>query len=89
MKKQQLEPRTCPFCGKPAEALQIPENDEKEMLEHPQWKWNNPGKWIVGCWTEMCMGNINHMTMVFVTEENAIEAWNRRSTDGHGNGSKT
>ena len=70
--------KTCPFCGDKAHTFRIPENDEKEMAHHPKWEFNNPGKWVIGCETEMCMGNINHITMVFVDEEDAIETWNKR-----------
>lgn len=73
----------CPFCGEKAETFRIPENDEKEMAQHPKWKWNYPGMWVIGCNTEMCMGNINHFTMVFVDEESAIETWNRRACKCH------
>lgn len=71
--------KNCPFCGDKARTFHIPENDENEMSQHPKWAWNNPGMWVIGCDTEMCMGNINHFTMVFVTDEDAIETWNKRS----------
>lgn len=72
------ELKKCPFCGRKATTFHIPENDEKEMKTHPKWEWNYPGMWVIGCDTEMCMGNINHFTMVFVDEQSAIETWNKR-----------
>lgn len=69
----------CPFCGGEATVFQIPENDREERRLHPKWDWNYPGRIIVGCWTEMCMGNINNMAMVFTTKESATETWNRRN----------
>ena len=38
--------------------------------------------YVIGCDTEMCYGNINHMTMVFYSKENAIKTWNRRECNG-------
>lgn len=74
--------KRCPFCGKPATTFQIPENTPEEIALHPKWRWNNPCKWIVGCEDDSeCMGNINHVTRLFLTEESAIEAWNRRANN--------
>ena len=73
------KPKKCPFCGGKGHTFQIPENTEQERKEHPNWDWKYPGFWIVGCWTEMCMGNINHITMVFVSEQSAVETWNTRN----------
>lgn len=73
------ELKPCPFCGKQAYAMAIPENTPAENASHPKWSWNNPGKWVVGCFSEMCMGNINHMSMIFVDEQGAVEAWNKRA----------
>lgn len=40
------------------------------------------GVWIVGCgYEQMCYGNINHITMCFVSAETAAETWNRRAND--------
>jgi hypothetical protein len=40
---------------------------------------NNSGLYVVGCDEDMmCMGNINHFTMIFYTPETAAETWNRR-----------
>lgn len=76
--KQRLKP--CPFCGGKATTFNIPENTPEEMATHPDWRWNHPGKWVVGCTEDWeCMGNFNHMTRIFLTEESAIEAWNRRA----------
>ncbi len=71
--------KNCPFCGGKATTFHIPENDEKEMKQHSKWKWNYSGMWVIGCDTEMCYGNINHFAMIFVDEESAITAWNRRT----------
>lgn len=71
--------KSCPFCGGVSETFHIPENDTKKMGKHPKlWKWNYPGMWVIGCNTDMCMGNINHITMIFTDEESAIKAWNQR-----------
>jgi hypothetical protein len=57
--------KPCPFCG------------GKAVTET-----NNRGWWIVGCVDDyMCMGNINHIAMLHVTEEQAVETWNRRAND--------
>lgn len=54
---------SCPFCNGKATVIQIPNSD----------------LWTVGCNDDqMCMGNINHVTMVFCTKESAVKAWNRR-----------
>lgn len=74
--KPKIKP--CPFCGGKATTFHIPENNKEEMKQHPDWKWNCPGMWVIGCDTEMCMGNMNYFTMVFVDEESAIETWNKR-----------
>jgi hypothetical protein len=68
----------CPFCGGEAKTFHIPQNDLKEMAKHPNWQWQHPNMWVVGCDTSMCMGNINHFTMVFVDEQSAIKTWNTR-----------
>lgn len=76
------ELKPCPFCGMPAITFQIPDNTPEERASHPTWDWNNPCKWLVGCADDFeCMGNFNHMTRLFLTEESAIEAWNRRAKD--------
>ena len=61
------ELKPCPFCGGEAEVVKIPEG------------LNWEGCYVVGCDdNSMCMGNINHFTMVFFTPETATEAWNKR-----------
>ena len=70
--------KRCPFCGGKAHTFHIPENDDQEMNMHPRWKWNNPGMWVVGCDTDMCMVNINIFATVFTSEEAAANAWNKR-----------
>ena len=54
----------CPFCGGEAEVGLTNQHDKL---------------FVVGCNTPMCYGNINHFTMVFVSEETAIETWNTRT----------
>lgn len=55
--------KPCPFCGGQAEIGRLPDSD----------------LYIIGCNDDfMCMGNINHMAMVFCTKETAAAAWNRR-----------
>ena len=73
--------KPCPFCGGSATIFQIPLNTPEENKAHPNWKWHDPGKFVVGCDTSMCFGNINHKTMVFFTAESAAETWNRRYWD--------
>ena len=74
--------KRCPFCGKDAHTFHIPENTKAEQKKHPFWEWKNGGMWAVGCWTSGCIGDINNVAMVFITEELAIEAWNRRANNG-------
>lgn len=64
-----IELLPCPFCGSEAITFQIPD-------ESP---YRHPGLWVVGCETEDCFGNYNHVTMVFSSEETAAEAWNTRA----------
>jgi hypothetical protein len=70
--------KPCPFCGGDARVWRIPQNDEEEMKQHPKWKWNFPGMWVIGCETPMCPGNINSFGMVFVSRGSAIGKWNCR-----------
>ena len=70
--------KRCPFCGEQAHTFNIPENTPAELSTHPEWRWRNPGMWVVGCETMECFGNINNITKAFLTEESAIEAWNKR-----------
>ena len=58
------ELKCCPFCGGEAEVGLTNQHDKL---------------FVVGCNTPMCYGNINHFTMVFVSEETAIETWNTRT----------
>jgi len=74
-----IELKKCPFCGGKAYTFHIPDNNEEEQKLHPKWRWNNAGMWVVGCHEDMCMGSINNVTMIFVTEEQAAEAWNKRA----------
>lgn len=79
MAKKKSKIKKCPFCGEKADTFHIPQNDEKEKAQHPKWEWNYPGMWVIGCGTEMCMGNLGHFAMVFVDEESAIKTWNKRA----------
>ena len=58
------ELKCCPFCGGKAEVGYANQHDKL---------------FVVGCNTPMCYGNINHFTMVFVSKESAIDAWNTRT----------
>ena len=73
--------KPCPFCGNKAYTFHIPDNNAKERYEHPKWDWNYLGMWVIGCQEMECFGNINHFTMIFSTEENAIKTWNRRAIE--------
>lgn len=65
-----VAPKPCPFCGKKARALKIPEG------------LNFAGLYVVGCTEDdMCHGNINHFAMIFTTRKSAVENWNRRAND--------
>lgn len=66
----------CPDCGCKADLFHIPENTPEEQARHPQWRWNNPGKWVIGCGTPRCERNVNYCTYIFPSEEAAVEAWN-------------
>jgi hypothetical protein len=56
--------KTCPFCGGKAEIWRVPETD----------------LYVVGCVDDhLCMGNINHITRVFVSAESAAKTWNKRA----------
>ena len=62
--------KPCPFCGGKANIVKIPEG------------LNYAGLYVVGCDDDMmCLGNINHFTMIFTGEESATEAWNRRAAN--------
>ena len=67
----------CPFCGEQAKIIQIPYEDEKPIKAHPEWSWQNPGMWKVGCNTYRCFGEIDR-SPVFWNEESARNAWNGR-----------
>lgn len=61
--------KPCPFCGGKARVLKAPCGEFRDFF-------------IVGCFDDdLCFGNINHMTMIFVTQERAEETWNRRTPD--------
>lgn len=69
-----IELESCPFCGSEATVEKIPEG----------LNWS--GLYVVGCdKDDMCMGNINHFTMIFTTPETAAETWNKRANNkvGH------
>lgn len=73
------KPKRCPFCGGKAVTFHIPDNTTEECAAHPSWEWKNPDKWVIGCRTQMCYGNYNHVAMVFFTKKQAIKTWNRRA----------
>lgn len=61
----QTEPqlKPCPFCGGRAKVCKVPDSD----------------LYVAGCIDDyMCMGNVNHLAMVFFTPESAAAAWNKR-----------
>lgn len=76
-----MDIKACPFCGESASTFQFPDNTQEELSLHPDWKWNFPGAWIVGCETDECYGCKHNMARVFVDENQAIMAWNKRSTE--------
>lgn len=56
------ELRRCPFCGGAA------------VQRFSIWGES----YAYGCYTTGCMGNVHNYTSGFKTDEEAIEAWNRR-----------
>lgn len=74
----EIKLKPCPFCGGEAWTFHIPENDEYETKLH-EWIWRMPGRWLVGCDTQLCMLNINNMPETFDSEQEATEAWNKRA----------
>ena len=66
---EKLKP--CPFCGKQAKVIKIPEG-----LRYA-------GLYVVGCDYDFeCVGNINHFATIYITRNDAIKHWNRRVDDG-------
>ena len=64
-----LKLKPCPFCGGKAKIIKCPCGEYKDL-------------YVVGCHkNDSCFGNINHMTMIFISEETAAETWNRRAND--------
>lgn len=62
------ELKPCPFCGGKATIFLIPQG------------LRNAGLYTVGCIEDhMCFGNLNHVSMIFVSKESAAETWNRRA----------
>lgn len=59
---QEVELKSCPFCGGEVEICLI----------------HHDGLYVVGCHTPMCYGNINHFTMVFTDANTAARTWNTR-----------
>lgn len=60
-----IELKPCPFCGSAADIID-----------------NGNGLFCVGCTgDDMCFGSVQHVTMIFVSEETAAETWNRRATE--------
>ena len=74
----EIKLKPCPFCGGEAWTFHIPENNEYETKLH-EWIWRTPGRWLVGCDTQLCMLNINNMPETFASEQEAAEAWNKRA----------
>ena len=73
--------KRCPFCGQDARIFKIPQNTTNELSMHPNWMWQHPGMYVIGCDTPMCYGNINNVAMCFFNDFIAVEAWNRRADD--------
>lgn len=64
--EQGKQMKTCPFCGYKAEICKV----------------NDADQYMVGCFDDpVCIGYINRVTRVFVTEESAARAWNRRAEE--------
>lgn len=76
-KKEKIKP--CPFCGGKATIFQFPENTPEELALHPRWQWKWPNMFVIGCNSDTCIGDINHVHMLFLTAADAIEAWNKRA----------
>ena len=67
--------KPCPFCGEEAETHQsfIP--------------WTGEFYWVVGCegsYGSGCPGYVWKLTPMYLTEEHAVRAWNRRANDDQG-----
>ncbi len=62
--------KPCPFCGGKAKVIKCPCGEFRNL-------------YVVGCFDDdMCLGNLNHITMIFTTKQNAEQAWNRRANYG-------
>ena len=71
--------KRCPFCGGIAKTFHNPSNTEEERNLHPSWQWRHPDTWVIGCSSDFCIGNISNYSMIFFSEESAIETWNMRA----------
>lgn len=64
-----IDLKPCPFCGEEAKTHQV---------FNP---WSEEPSWVVGCdgsYGSGCPGYIWKLTPVYLTEEQAVKAWNRR-----------
>ena len=65
-----VDPKLCPFCGEEAET------------HHVFIPWTGEFSWVVGCegsYGSGCPGYAWKLTPVYLTEEQAVRAWNRRA----------
>lgn len=59
--------KPCPFCGGEARIIKSPYGAFRKL-------------YVVGCFDDdTCLGNLNHMAMIFVSKETAAKTWNRRA----------
>ena len=65
--RQKTGLKVCPFCGENAELISIPDYFTQGI---------SPVGWIVQCKKRCC-----EQSRVYVSDHDAIEAWNRRATD--------
>lgn len=89
------ELKPCPFCGGKAEMFMVTREQAKQnhFEKWPEkimdWDIWPESWWVLGCATEECILNVEKLEngikmklmFYFTSEEQAINAWNRRKTN--------